>query len=67
MTSPNQVISLDVYDENRKGKNDYLGSARVTVGKVLLDGGSSELELQENGTGTGAFITIQCHKIDPLS
>jgi hypothetical protein len=67
MTSPNQVISLDVYDENRKGKNRYLGSARITVGKVLLDGGSSELELQENGTGTGAFITIQCHKIDSLS
>mmetsp|Transcript_14405 Transcript_14405/g.23796 ORF Transcript_14405/g.23796 Transcript_14405/m.23796 type:complete len:670 (+) Transcript_14405:112-2121(+) len=63
MSSNNQVIVLDVYDENRKGEDDFLGKARITVGKVLLGGGLMELELQENGAGTGSFILIRCDKI----
>jgi Ca2+-dependent lipid-binding protein len=63
MSSNNQVIIVDVYDENRKGEDDYLGNARITVGKVLLGGGLMELELQEHGAGTGAFILLRCDKI----
>ena len=63
ISSNNQVIALDVYDENRKGEDDFLGSARIIVGKCLLGGGSIELELQQSGSGTGTFILLRCDKV----
>jgi len=63
LSNMNQVITLDVYDANKRGKDDLLGSARTTVGKVLLHGGKMKLELQENGgQGIGIFIEISCNK-----
>lgn len=58
----NQVISMEVMDENRRGKDDYLGSARTTVGNILLRGGDMELNLQKNGRDIGAFIKVRCVK-----
>lgn len=63
MTSNNQVIVLDIYDANSKGGDNLLGTARITVGKVLLGGGSMELEVQQNGTGIGAYILVRCEKV----
>ncbi|KAI2506642.1 Synaptotagmin-like mitochondrial-lipid-binding domain [Fragilaria crotonensis] len=63
MTSNNQVIVLEVYDANKRGGDDLLGTARITVGKVLLGGGSIELEVQQNGTGIGAYILVRCEKV----
>ena len=63
MTSLNQVLSLDVWDANRRTKDDYLGSRRITVGKILLRGGTAEVELQTNGVGTGAYITVTCERL----
>jgi len=59
----NQVISLEVMDENKRGKDDHVGSARTTVGNVLLRGGEMEMRLQKNGRDTGAFIQIGCIKL----
>ena len=63
MTSNNQVIVLEVYDANKRGGDDLLGTARISVGKVLLGGGSMELEVQQNGTGIGAYILVRCAKV----
>ena len=63
MTSNNQVIVLHVYDANKRGGDDLLGIARITVGKVLLAGGSMELEVQQNGAGIGAYILVRCEKV----
>jgi len=61
--SNNQVIVLNVHDANKRGEDDHIGTARITVGKVLLGGGLMDLEIQKNGTGTGAYIRIRCDKL----
>ena len=42
LASENQVISLDVWDCNRISDDTFIGSFRVTVGKVLLNLGEIE-------------------------
>ena len=63
LSNLNQIIHMDVYDENRRSKDTYLGSARITVGKVLLCGGSTEVELQVNGASTQSFIELSCEMV----
>ena len=64
LTSPNEVIHIDVYDENRKTKDDHFGTARISVGKVLLNGGSMDVEVMSGqNQKTGMFLTVQCFKI----
>ena len=63
MTSNNQTVVLNVYDANRRGADDHVGTARITVGKVLLCGGLMDLEIQKNGAGTGAYILVRCDKL----
>jgi hypothetical protein len=63
MISNNQVIVLNVHDANKRGDDDHIGTARITAGKVLLGGGLMDLEIQKNGTGTGAYIRIRCDKL----
>lgn len=63
MSSNNQVISIEAYDANKRGKDDFVGSARITVGKVLIGGGSMELELTNGATKTGTFIVIGCDRV----
>lgn len=59
MTSANNVINVDVYNENRKTKDDYYGSARISVGKVMLSGGTADVEItSDDGRKTGLFLTI---------
>jgi len=59
----NQVLNVGVYDANSKGKDDLVGSFRVTVGQVLLDGGVKEMELTLNGKMVNKFIKIQCEQV----
>jgi Ca2+-dependent lipid-binding protein len=61
--SANQVISVDVFDANSKSKDDYYGNARTSVGKILLNGGSLDVEVICNSKNTGIFITVQCQKL----
>jgi len=57
-----QIIHVDCYDEDsgKHDKDDLLGSVRVTVGKVILAGGTIDLELENEGKPTGAYITLCC-------
>ena len=61
-----QIINIDVWDENKGkfSKDDYIGSARVTVGEFLLKGGSMEVELQADGKPLDIYITFKCELID---
>jgi hypothetical protein len=38
-------------------------SCRTSVGKILLNGGSLDVEVVNNNKNTGIFITIQCQKL----
>ena len=60
-----QILHIEVFDEDsgRRDKDDYLGTARVTVGKILLAGGSQDIEIEDEGKPTGMFITITCELI----
>lgn len=65
MKSHGQTIRLQVFDNNegrkkKREKDELLGKARVTVGKVLLAGGSLEVEMELEGCSTGIFVTIAC-------
>mmetsp|Transcript_37147 Transcript_37147/g.57062 ORF Transcript_37147/g.57062 Transcript_37147/m.57062 type:complete len:703 (-) Transcript_37147:119-2227(-) len=59
-----QVIHADVYDENKRSEDDFLGFVRVAVGKILLEGGEMQLEIQNNGTGTNNFIKLGCELLE---
>ena len=61
-----QVIAMDVFDQNERvfDPDVPLGSAKTTVGKVLLAGGSMELELTQQGQPSGVFITMKCELVE---
>ena len=62
-----QIIHLDVYDEDAGAldPDDFLGMADTTVGQVLLEGGSSQLPLQDDrGKLTDAVVNISCERMD---
>jgi len=64
LASPNQIISVDVWDANSRTKDDYYGNARTSVGKVLLNGGAMDVEIMDaDNKKTGLFITVGCHRI----
>eukprot|EP00977_Amphora_coffeiformis_P008416 scaffold1912_cov167-Amphora_coffeaeformis.AAC.15 len=60
-----QILHIEVFDEDsgRRDTDDYMGTARVTVGKILLAGGSQDIEIENEGKPTGMFITIACELI----
>jgi len=55
-----QIIDINVWDENRRGKDDYIGNARVTVGELLLKGGTMEMELLNEGSPADKYVTFKC-------
>lgn len=60
------IVTFDVYDEDtgKLDKDDYVGTSRASIGKLVLAGGPVEIELQDkNGYSTGAYITVECNKI----
>mmetsp|Transcript_27570 Transcript_27570/g.60821 ORF Transcript_27570/g.60821 Transcript_27570/m.60821 type:complete len:799 (-) Transcript_27570:638-3034(-) len=77
MESANEVISIDVWDENRRSDDDFYGNARTSVGKVLLNNGHLDIEVKSDGSGKKPkskktmagtskpkmYITIQCSKL----
>ena len=58
----NQIVNVEVWEANsgKHTKDDLYGSARVTVGKVLLAGGSLDVEVHKEGKPLGLFVTIRC-------
>lgn len=76
MESLNEVITIDVWDENRKSEDDYYGNARTSVGKVMMNNGTIDIEVrpdQKETKGTllkkktskkaGMFLTLECQKL----
>jgi len=60
-----QMISLSLFDEDkRRDADDYLGGARITVGKLLLAGGLKDVELEKAGKPTGLFVSLRCDMVD---
>jgi hypothetical protein len=62
LTDHGQIISIEAYDEDtgKRDADDLLGSARIAVGKLLLAGGTVDVELEQKGIPTGEFITLRC-------
>jgi Ca2+-dependent lipid-binding protein len=60
-----QIIHIAAFDEDggRNDADDHLGSARVTVGKLLLAGGSIDVELETEGKPSGMYVTIRCESV----
>ena len=71
LTDHGQFITLDVFDKNEREEDPdvEVGSAKITVGNVLLAGGSMDVELKRkySSRATGVFITLRCDLVDHLS
>jgi Ca2+-dependent lipid-binding protein len=64
LQSANQIITIEVWDANSKSKDELYGTSRTSVGKVLLNGGSLDVEVVDSRQHkTGIFITLQCQKL----
>jgi len=73
--SLNEVISIDVWDENRKSDDTYYGNARTSLGKIMLNNGTLDIEVKQDSGGNKRtpkknsmaenimFITVQCQKL----
>ena len=59
-----QIICLTAFDEDKgkRDQDDELGGVRVTVGKLLLQGGL-DVELLESGKPTGQFVSLKCDMV----
>lgn len=57
-----QILNINVFDEDngRNDEDDFLGSVRVAVGKILLAGGVLDVELLVKGQPTGCFVKLAC-------
>lgn len=64
-TLPNDraIINVQAMDANSRGDDSELGGFRVQVGKVLLNGGQMEIELEVGGKGTETYLTIACELV----
>ena len=62
MSDHGQILNINVYDEDSGSQDDddFLGSNRVAVGKILLAGGSMDVELLNTGKPTGHYVKILC-------
>lgn len=57
-----QIVKLDVWDldEDEGGFDVQLGSATTTVGKLLMAGGSTEMNIIKDGRSSGISISLLC-------
>lgn len=56
---PRDLIRVDAYDENSKGKDEYLGSAEFPCEKLLRKR-MMEVELRNGSTLTRSYVTLMC-------
>lgn len=65
LSNHGQMITVTVFDEDKgSDEDDELGGARITVGKLLLAGGLTDVELRQDGKPTGMFVSLGCEMID---
>ncbi|KAG7349841.1 C2 domain containing protein [Nitzschia inconspicua] len=60
-----QLVKLEVWDMNEEviGNGILLGEATTTVGKLLMAGRPTELEIQNGRTSCGIHISLKCEMI----
>ena len=60
-----QLVTLEVWDMNEEviGNGIPLGSTKTTVGKLLMSGGSMELEVLKEGRSSGIHIALRCDMV----
>jgi len=64
LSNHGQMITITVFDEDKgHDKDDELGGARITVGKLLLAGGLMDVELLQDGKPTGMYVSLGCEMI----
>jgi hypothetical protein len=66
LMDPGQIITMNAWDKNEREYDPDvpIGSAKTTVGKLLLAGGSMDLELKKDGRATGVYITLRCDMVE---
>eukprot|EP00543_Licmophora_paradoxa_P004061 CAMPEP_0202449466 /NCGR_PEP_ID=MMETSP1360-20130828/8197_1 /ASSEMBLY_ACC=CAM_ASM_000848 /TAXON_ID=515479 /ORGANISM="Licmophora paradoxa, Strain CCMP2313" /LENGTH=212 /DNA_ID=CAMNT_0049067401 /DNA_START=142 /DNA_END=780 /DNA_ORIENTATION=- len=64
-TDNKNVISVEAYDKNKgtMDADDFYGSATITIGRLLLSGGTADVELQHKGEKLGLFITLRAELV----
>jgi len=64
LSNHGQMVTITVFDEDKgKDKDDELGGARITVGKLLLSDGLTDVELLQDGKPTGMYVSLGCEMI----
>lgn len=64
LSSHGQMITITVFDEDKgNDEDDELGSACITVGKLLLAGGLTDVDLLQDGKLTGTYVSLGCEII----
>lgn len=66
MNTHSQILNIHAFDEDNgvNDPDDDLGKARLSIGKVLLAGGSFDCELKLDGKSTGAYVKILCEIVE---
>jgi len=64
LKSDRTILNVEAMDANKKSDDTFIGTFRIQVGKVLLNGGQMEVELMDGGVGQSAFVKVACELVD---
>lgn len=64
LTDHDQEIALEAWDSDLTSRDDPLGNAHITVGKLILKGSKASLPLVTDNIDTGSKIDISCQVFD---
>lgn len=55
---------LSIFKSLTKTEDDELGAARVPIRRLLLTGGTLDVELRRGGRPTGQYLSVSCIVLD---
>ena len=58
-TNTEKKLRVDAFDKNRKGNDDYIGTAKFCIDQLIRKR-TMEVELKNGSELTKAFVTMQC-------
>jgi len=62
LTGKEHPIMIDVYDENRRTADEFLGSAKIAINTLIKAAGPREVEVLKMKRKTGMFLTLQARE-----
>jgi C2 domain len=64
--STSETFRIEAWDQNstRLGRDGRYGKTSASINKILLDGGTTDLELESNGEKLGLYITLSVALLD---